>query len=72
MSADQLRRALVRISHEILEQNERPVAIVGLHSRGVERQTKSQLYFISLNFRSSTHHPKTKKNKKNLPLRGRR
>ena len=36
MSADQLRRALVRISHEILEQNERPVAIVGLHSRGVE------------------------------------
>jgi pyrimidine operon attenuation protein/uracil phosphoribosyltransferase len=36
MSPDQLRRALVRISHEILEQNEDPVAIVGLHSRGVE------------------------------------
>ena len=36
MSADQLRRALVRISHEILEQNERPVAIVGLQSRGVD------------------------------------
>lgn len=36
MSAEQLRRALVRISHEILERNERPVAIVGLHSRGVE------------------------------------
>lgn len=36
MSSDQLRRALVRISHEILEQNEDPVAIVGLHSRGVE------------------------------------
>ncbi len=36
MSAEQLRRALVRISHEILERNERPVAIVGLHSRGVD------------------------------------
>ena len=36
MSPDQLRRALVRISHEILEQNEDPVAIIGLHSRGVE------------------------------------
>jgi len=36
MSAEQLRRALVRISHEILERNEHPVAIVGLHSRGVD------------------------------------
>ena len=36
MSAEQLRRALVRISHEILERNEHPVAIVGMHRRGVD------------------------------------
>ncbi len=36
MSAEQIRRALVRISHEILEHNERPVAIVGMHTRGVD------------------------------------
>ncbi|MDP6824374.1 MAG: bifunctional pyr operon transcriptional regulator/uracil phosphoribosyltransferase PyrR [Dehalococcoidia bacterium] len=36
MSAEQLRRALVRISHEILERNERPVAVVGMHTRGVD------------------------------------
>lgn len=36
MSAEQIRRALVRISHEILERNERPVAIVGMHRRGVD------------------------------------
>ena len=36
MSAEQIRRALVRISHEILERNERPVAIVGMQTRGVD------------------------------------
>ncbi|HCV27803.1 MAG TPA: bifunctional pyr operon transcriptional regulator/uracil phosphoribosyltransferase PyrR [Dehalococcoidia bacterium] len=36
MSAEQLRRALVRISHEILERNERPVAVIGMQTRGVD------------------------------------
>ena len=36
LSAEHVRRALVRISHEILEQNDVSVAVIGLHSRGVD------------------------------------
>lgn len=36
MSAEQLRRALVRISHEILERNDQPVAVIGMQTRGVD------------------------------------
>ncbi len=36
LSAEHIRRALVRISHEILEQNDHQVAVVGLQSRGVD------------------------------------
>lgn len=36
LTAEQLRRALVRISHEILEQNNAPISVIGLHSRGVD------------------------------------
>jgi pyrimidine operon attenuation protein/uracil phosphoribosyltransferase len=35
LDRDDVRRTLVRIAHEIIEQNgDRPVAIVGIHSRG--------------------------------------
>jgi pyrimidine operon attenuation protein / uracil phosphoribosyltransferase len=36
LSAEHVRRALVRISHEILEQNDAQVAVIGLQSRGVD------------------------------------
>jgi pyrimidine operon attenuation protein/uracil phosphoribosyltransferase len=36
LDADDVRRTLVRIAHEIVEKNaERPVALVGIHTRGV-------------------------------------
>jgi pyrimidine operon attenuation protein / uracil phosphoribosyltransferase len=36
MAAEQMQRTLVRIAHEILEKNhdERPLAVVGIHTRG--------------------------------------
>ena len=36
LDADDVRRTLVRIAHEIVEKNaDRPVALVGIHRRGV-------------------------------------
>jgi len=41
LDADDIRRTLVRIAHEIVERNpERPVALVGIHRRGAHLATR--------------------------------
>ena len=46
LSADEIRRALVRISHEILERNGgvRKVVLVGIHTRGVPLSARLAAY----------------------------
>ena len=45
LSADDIRRALTRIAHEILERNRgaRDVVLVGIHTRGVQLATRLSL-----------------------------